>query len=256
MLRNIKDNKGFSLVELIVAIAIIGTVFSLVAVMVAQSTTTYGKIMKKTNYVNAASNITNEIKNQLINTKYLTIADNKDNTNKVAKPQDDATRIYADSNYDGIWLQKGTGSASHIYTQTSLGNIKTKLTFKADGGKDGKYSSLKVYLAFYEASVANTDIANDGLEYTDTTVDDLALYRQNSTIYIPSLAFGIRLTGGTYSGTSQSFEEFIEQEKTDNAYDTKTDEREKTKIVANAYNKICKENKDFSGTCIKFRNHS
>lgn len=220
------NNKGFTLVELIIAVAILGIVMSLVTSIFVQTSGVQRKITRKINYQDAATNIISEIKTGINNTNYLTLTDT--DTATAAAAANGTGRVFVKGDYDGIYFQDGISSPVKKYGISDLDNTKMKVSFICDNSAE--FNLLTVKLAFYPSSTSDADITAD-------ITCDKAEYTYNSTIYLQNLAFGIRVSDAAIEA----------QKAASNYYDSDKTGADRDNID----NSISRAN--FEGKCIKYK---
>lgn len=230
MRKLISDKRGFSLIELIVAMAILGTVLALASSIFIQASKVQNKIIKRVSYQDAATNIITLIKSNIKDTNYLTITSS--DTDSAGVAAGGMGRFFVKGDYDGVYFQVGTNEAHKMYGIKDLNGTKLKLDYKCEpAATDGRYSVLTINMAFYDAVIADADIAAD-------TAEEKAIYTHNATIYLQNLAFGLKISDGS-----------IEAQKSNDHYNTFTD-NEKEAYENNMMNSKAS---GFVGKCIRYK---
>lgn len=230
MKKIISDKSGFSLVELIIAVAIIGVVMAMSFGIFIQASGIQNKITRKVQYQDAATNIIATIKSRIKDTNYLTLTSS--DTDSAAVASSGTGRFYVKGDYDGFYFQTGTDAAVKMYGEDDLNGSKLKLYYKCEPSAiDGRYSLVTIKLAFYPSSVSDADITAD-------LSGDKAEYVHDATIYLQNLAFGIKISDSA-----------IEAQKATAGYDAMSDSEKET-----FENNMMGTNvAGFEGKCLKYR---
>lgn len=228
----IKDKRGFTLIELIIAMAILGTVLAMASSIFIQASKVQNKIIKRVSYQDAATNIVTTIKSNIMNTNYLTITSSAGD-GEAALASGEA-RFYVKGDYDGFYMHNSSSATkgTKMYGIKDLKGAKLKLNFTCEPvSADGRYSVLTVNMAFYDAVIENSDITAD-------TANAKALYTHNASMYLQNLGFGIKISDNA-----------IEAQKNADGYDSMSD------TLKEAYESNLMNDKasGFVGQCIKYK---
>jgi prepilin-type N-terminal cleavage/methylation domain-containing protein len=199
MLKKIKSNKGFTIVELIVSIAVLLVVIFAMSPLLINSVKYLADITARVKYQNAASNIMNEIRNFAQNTNKANVF-NGDEAD-VSASMSGYGMFYTRSDFSAFVLKTETAEIPVITSEDLDGN-KIKVDFDVDqqtGNTDKRRAMLHVVVSVYDKGQDMTYFSTheNATVYKDTDgniVDAAApepLYQHISGIYLVNIGSNI-----------------------------------------------------------------
>jgi prepilin-type N-terminal cleavage/methylation domain-containing protein len=202
MLKKIKGSKGFTLIELIIALAIFLIILGAMTPILIKSTSYLAQITAKVKYQNAASNIMNEIRTYAQNTNKANVFNG--NETDLMGSMSGLGMFYTRDDYSAFMLKTESADIP-IITSKDLDGKKIKVDFDVDEKTEDtvpkRRAMLHVVVSVYDydqdmsyfTSHPNATVYKD----TDGNVVDAAapepLYQHISGIYLINIATSINV---------------------------------------------------------------
>lgn len=139
MIERLKSKEGFTLVELIIAIAVTTVIMGTITLMVVQSHKSYYKVTNESEVMNVMNSVLENIREATFNSSTLKIS------NETALPTLNSgetaftcidNSIYLDENLMHSGSSMGVANVSLKFSKASEKKIKCEISMKNESGKD------------------------------------------------------------------------------------------------------------------------